>query len=110
MHSDLDIRVQELEDSTMQSVWGYWGSSTSGGCHINEIQWKKNPVYMLRLLGNRGDRAKVKVTLSRAEDRWKKICKADPVGSMIGFYITPMEFNSTEITHDVSTPTGFYLE
>jgi len=124
MHSDLDIRVQELEDSTMQSVWGYWGSSTSGGCHINEVQWKKNPVYMLRLLGNRGDRAKVKVTLSRAEDRWKKICRADPVGSMIGFYITPLDFDSTEITHetgvtyqtdfvpmhDVSTPTGFYLE
>ena len=124
MHSDMDIRVEELEESKMQSVWGYWGNSSSGGCHINESQWKKNPVYMMRLLGNRGDRAKVKVTLSRAEDRWKKICKADPVGSMIGFYITPLEFESTEISyspgvtyqtdfvpmHDVSTPTGFYLE
>jgi len=43
---------------------------------------------------------------------------------MIGFYITPLDFDSTEITHetgvtyqtdfvpmhDVSTPTGFYLE
>jgi hypothetical protein len=86
--------VQELEEAQMQSIAGRWGSKSAGGCHINAAEWAKNPVFLFRLLGQRPDRAKVSVTLSRPALDWKKQCLKDPVGSMLGFYITPIDLRT----------------
>lgn len=123
-HADLPVDVVELTEAQMQSIAGRWGSSSSGGCHINPSQWAKNPAFNFHLIGHRPERAKVSVTLSRPSADWKKECLKDPVGSMIGFYITPIDRKTRKLVYqpgvtfqtdfvpmnEVSTPPGFYLE
>ena len=107
------------------TIPGSWTENQSGGCHMN-TDWKRNPKFTLKINGDQPSR--VKITLSRPEDRWKKKCaKDDAVDCMMGFYVVcgtriskeptgiyhegqPWTFSGTVPIHEHSTPENFYLE
>ena len=126
VHSDYPVVVESLPDTKSRTLAGEWTESNSGGSHMHQC-WKKNPLYHLRLLGNK--RSKVKISLSRPAGNasWKAQTGKDSVGSMIGFYLVqgpaPAR-DAAEVYHDgkpwsetpfvpmnsVSTPSNFVLE
>ena len=85
VHSDHDVKVEEMPESTSKTVAGEWLDPTAGGSHLHVQTFKKNPRYALKFLAPH--RAKVRISLSRPEDEWKNKCTKDMVGCMLGFYL-----------------------
>lgn len=126
-HSDLPIQIRPLSATRMKTHVGRWSPEQCGGCHVDRRKWQKNPSYRLKLHGIEGEQVKVKVSLSRPEDRWSKIMARDSVASMIGFYIlssrndndmrSAFEYNKSETFQtkfvpmsSVKTPDSFTIE
>ena len=93
-HSDLPVQVRPLSATRMKTQVGRWTLEESGGCHIDNSKWQRNPSYRLSIHGIEGEHVSVNITLSRPEDRWRKITSKDPVASMIGFYILGNQKNN----------------
>eukprot|EP00753_Platysulcus_tardus_P008548 PLAT16095.1.p1 GENE.PLAT16095.1~~PLAT16095.1.p1 ORF type:complete len:894 (-),score=525.29 PLAT16095.1:252-2933(-) len=122
--SDRPVMVRELPEGRQQTIAGEWAEASSVGCHL-QAEWKRNPKFHLAL--HSMEPAKVRITLSRSEERWRRQVTKDAVGCMIGFYIFPgtkisrdaggiyhegKPWNESTFVpmHSVSTPTNFYLD
>lgn len=85
VHSNVVIDMQELTNTSFKTVTGAWAKGkTAPGCHLHG-EWKRNPAFELDAPGVGTQR--VRLSLSAPEELWKGTRKADPVGSMIGFYV-----------------------
>ena len=107
-------------------------------------EWKRNPKFTLQLRpsmngegmvdptlqqdGQQLPPQRVKITLRRPEDRWRKKCAKDnAVDCMMGFYVVvgtrvtkeptgiyhqnvPWTMTGFVPIHEISTPEGFYLD
>ena len=141
VYSDHPVQMEELPQISSRTVPGAWTEQQSGGMHMN-ADWKRNPKFTLELrprrngggrdgdndLGQQLPPQRVKITLQRPEDRWRKKCAKDnAVDCMMGFYVVagtrvtkeptgiyhqnvPWTMTGFVPIHEISTPEDFYLD
>lgn len=86
LFSETQLMMQELNQGHSRTVTGAWApDKTAHGCHLHP-EWKRNPAFQI-VLQDIPQPLEAKITLSRPEDRWKAMARADSVGCMIGFYV-----------------------
>jgi hypothetical protein len=97
------VEVKKLEDSKNAVLSGKWAEKSAGGCHlydkefeqkVDKFTWVNNPKFHLKISLPGGEHVtKVKITLTRPENAWKKQIGMSLVGCMIGFYVYPASQN-----------------
>mmetsp|Transcript_31078 Transcript_31078/g.31618 ORF Transcript_31078/g.31618 Transcript_31078/m.31618 type:complete len:912 (+) Transcript_31078:48-2783(+) len=80
------ISFKLVPDNSTKSIAGEWVENLAGGSHLCST-WKKNPKFTLKLRTLSSNSFKVRITLRRFGETWKKHIKKDMVGCMIGFYV-----------------------
>ena len=109
--------LRMLQDSFARCMAGEWVEGAAGGSHLCP-SWKKNPKFNLKLRSLNDVPVKVYLSLTRHGEQWKKMCRRDTVGCMIGFYIfvnrsgelTNLFETPFVPTEEVCTPEEFTLE
>jgi hypothetical protein len=138
VYSDHPVLMEELPQISSRTIPDAWTEQHSGGMHMN-AEWKRNPKFTLELRPrgnemNGGEEQqqvppqRVKITLRRPEDRWRKKCAKDnAVDCMMGFYVVagtrvtkeptgiyhqnvPWTMTGFVPIHEISTPDGFFLD
>lgn len=86
--SELPHSLTPVSKSHVALALGLWsqGHNTAGGCHLQPLDWKKNPKFYLELFESKVP-VNVRISLLRDEREWTRQVKAAPVASMIGFYL-----------------------
>nr|CCA24866.1 conserved hypothetical protein [Albugo laibachii Nc14]CCA24950.1 conserved hypothetical protein [Albugo laibachii Nc14] len=85
--STVPIQCYQLPQHSYQNFVGEWTKSNAKGCHLHAEEWQSNPKFFLTIKSVRP--ARVRITLTRSELEWRRKCKQDAVGTMIGFYVFP---------------------
>jgi hypothetical protein len=106
--SSQPVEIKKLEDSKNAVISGKWAEKSAGGCHlydkefeqkVDKFTWLNNPKFHMKLTLPPGEQfTKVKVTLTRPENAWKKQIGMSLVGCMIGFYVYPANENPSKQT------------
>jgi len=106
--SSQNVEVKKLEDSKNAVISGKWAEKSAGGCHlydkefeqkVDKFTWVNNPKFHLKMSLQPGEQnTKVKITLTRPENAWKKQIGMSLVGCMIGFYVYSASQNPTKDT------------
>ena len=91
IYSSEPVDLRQLPEQHNKGIASEWTEATAMGSHINP-QWKKNPKFTFNFRRSvksqmTGGPIPIRITLGRYGLNWKSMCKKDPIGSMIGFYI-----------------------
>jgi hypothetical protein len=94
IYSNNPVTLERLQDSKNIVLSGEWKQSNSGGSHLYDSSfqkqpeinsWLSNPKYLLKFIPGANIRAKI--TVSRPERLWSAKIARNTVGCMMGIYI-----------------------